>query len=69
MIDGTNFIVDSESGYTKILEVEDYEIYYRSTDKKHFYIWNDGKYSIKLSSSTELSNDTIISMVRGIEIK
>ena len=69
LIDGTDFVVDSESGYTKILDVENYEIYYRSTDKKHFYIWNDGKYSIKLSSSTELSNDIIISVVKGIVIK
>ncbi len=68
-IDGTDFVVDSESGYTKIVEVENYEVYYRSADKKHCYIWNDGKYSMKLSSITEFSNDEIILLVEGIVIK
>lgn len=69
LIDGTDFVVDSESGYTKFVDVENYEVYYRSVDEKHFYIWNDGKYSIKLSSSTEITNNEILLIIKGILIK
>ena len=69
LIDGTDFYVDSESGYTKILDVENYEVYYRNTDKKHFYIWNDGKYSLKLFSNTEMTNNEILLLIKGIVIK
>lgn len=69
LIDGTNFVVDRENEYMKIVDKDIYEIYYRSTDKKHFYIWNDGKYSIKLSSSTKLCNNEIILLIKGIVIK
>ena len=69
LIDGTNFVVDSESGYTKFVDVENYEVYYRSVDEKHFYIWNDGKYSMFIRSSSELSASEIILMLCGIEIK
>ena len=63
---GSDFIIDTESGYSKIIELKDYDVYYKNTDKKHAYIWNDGKYSMKLSSSTKLSDNEIVLLLEGI---
>ena len=63
------FVVDSESGYSKIAEIERYEIYLRITGKFYCYIWNDGKYSLTLNSSTKLSNEDITLMIDGLATK
>ena len=68
-IDGTDFYIDNESGYSKMNNVQDYEVYYRNTNGKYIYIWNDGKYSIKLSSNKEITNDDIILIIEGLIIK
>ena len=65
----SNFVVDSESEYSKITEIEHYEIYHRITGKLYCYIWNDGKYSLTLNSSTKLSNEDIILMLDGLATK
>lgn len=62
----TNFLVDSESGYSRMEDIDEYEIYYRSTGKLHYYIWTDGKYSLKLRSDTKLSYEEIVLMLNGI---
>ena len=69
LLDGTDFVLDNESGYSEIISTQKYEIYYMNTNVKHFYIWNDGKYSIKLSSNTKLSDDEIILLFEGMKIK
>lgn len=68
-IDGTDFYVDSESGYTQICKVNDYSVYYRYTDQKHVYVWNDGRYSFKLSSSNYVASDEIVLLLEGLAIK
>lgn len=68
-LDGTNFVIDIESGYNRIVDIQKYEIYYRYTDDNHHYIWNDGKYSMKLKSSEKLSNADIEAILDGIIIK
>ena len=68
-VDGTNFVVDNEEGYSRINEIEGYIIYYRYTEPKHYYIWNDGKYSMKISSTIKLSNKEILLMLQGITTK
>lgn len=65
-IDGTDFYIDSESGYSQISEIQDYEIYYRNVNSTHVYVWNDGKYSMKISSTIKLSNKEILLMLQGI---
>ena len=65
----SDFVVDSESGYSKIQEIEKYEVYYRFTDKYHIYIWNNEKYSMSIKSSTYLSNEEIILLIDGITTK
>ncbi len=65
----SGFVVDSESGYSKIQEIEKYEVYYRFTGKNHHYAWSDGKYSMKMKSSTKLSNEDIILILDGLATK
>ena len=67
ILDGSGFTVDSESGYSEIKEIEEYDVYYRLTDKYHNYIWNDGKYAMSIKSKTELSTEQIIQIINGIK--
>ena len=69
IISQTDFVVDSESGYSKILTVNTHDIYYRCTKTSHFYIWNDNDYSLSIRSSTELQNEELIKIINGITVK
>lgn len=69
LIDGTDFYVDSESGYSQISDIQDYAVYYRNVNAKHVYVWNDGKYSMSLTSNKELSCEEIILILHGLIIK
>ena len=53
----SEFVVDSESGYTKITEIEEYEIYTRKNNYQYTYIWTNGKYAM-----TFISNKKSITM-------
>lgn len=68
-LDGTNFVSDMENGYTRIIDIQKYEIYYKSTDGNHYYLWNDSKYSMRLISTTELPSKEIQLIVEGIALK
>ena len=68
-ITSAEFVVDSESGYSQIKDIEEYEVYYRFTGKNHHYALSDGKYSMKIKSSTKLSNEDIILMLDGLATK
>ena len=65
----SGFVVDSESGYSKITEIEEYEIYQRFTNGFYHYAWSDEKYSLKLRSTRQLSNEEIILMLDEIKTK
>ena len=65
----SSYYVDSESGYSKIEEIEEYEVYYRFTNKSHLYVWNNEKYLINIKSSAQLSNEEIVLLLDGIIIK
>ena len=69
VLDTSKFTVDSESGYSQIKEIEEYDVYYRLTDKYHNYIWNDGKYAMSIKSKTELSTEQIIQIIDGIKVR
>lgn len=69
LLDNTDFYADSESGYSHIKDIDDYEVYYKNVDKKHVYIWNDGNYSIFIRSSLELPTSEIIKILKEITIK
>ena len=68
-ITNSNFIIDSEYGYSKITEIEDYDVYYRFTNTNHIYVWSNDKYSLNLKSSIHLSNEEIVLIIEGITIK
>lgn len=63
------FVVDSESGYSRIVEIEEHEIYYRYSGTYNYYIWKNDKYTIKLRSTIKLSNEDIILIYDGITTK
>lgn len=65
----SEYYIDSESGYSKITEIEKYEIYQRFTNGFYHYAWSDEKHSLKLRSTRQLSNEEIISMLDGIKTK
>lgn len=65
ILDKSGFAVDSESGYSQMKEIEEYDIYYRFTDKYYYYIWHNSKYSFKINSTTPLSNEQIVLMIAG----
>ena len=68
-ITSSDFYIDIEQGYSQINEIENYEIYYRTANDFHWFVWNNEKYQIQLISSTQLSNDEIIRIIEGITIK
>lgn len=63
------FVVDSESGYSQIKDIEEYEVYYRFTNKYHHYVWCSEKYSMTIKSNTYLTNEEIILLLDGITVK
>ena len=65
----SSFIVDNESGYSKIQEIEKYEVYYRNLNGMNCYISNDGKYVITFITSEKLTTEHIILMLDGITTK
>lgn len=68
-IDASNFYVDIEHGDYDIINLDEYEIYYQQTDGIYCYLWNDGKYALKLNSKEELSYETLEAIITGIKIK
>ena len=69
ILDRSDFTVDSESGYSEIKEIEEYDVYYRFTAKYHHCIWNDGKYTMSIKTKTELSTEQIIQIIDGIKVR
>ena len=65
----SGFVVDSESGYSQIKDIEEYEVYYRFTNKYHHYVWCSEKYSMTIKSNTYLTNEEIILLLDGITVK
>ena len=69
VLDGTDFTVDSEIGYSKILEVQKYDVYYRENAENNTFIWKTNKYSFIIISNTKLSNDIVVQILEGITKK
>ena len=62
----SSFAIDSETGYSKILDINGYEVYYRCTKASHSYIWFDKKYSLIICSDIELGSDEVALIIEGI---
>lgn len=65
----SDYYIDSESGYSKIEDIVNYEIYYRNVNGMNCYISNDGKYIITFITSEKLTTEHIILMLDGITTK
>ena len=68
-IDSSSFSVDIEHGDYSIINIGEYEIYYRQTDGINYYLWNDGKHAMQLYVSNELSEKTLMLIINGINTK
>ena len=65
----SGYYIDSESGYSKIEDIVNYEIYYRNVNGMNCYVSNDGKYIITFITSEKLTTEHIILMLDGITTK
>ena len=68
-LDGSNFLFDIESGYTMWLSNDNINIYYKTTSYYHYYLWNDGCYSIKIRSTASIDIEELKLIIDGIKIK
>lgn len=68
-LDASSFSIDSEHSDNTIIEVENYTIYSRIAGNMHYYLWNDGKYALKLISAIELTDEELLSIINGLKIK
>ena len=67
ILDKSGFTVDSESGYSQMKEIEEYDVYYRCTGEYYNYIWNDNKYSFHLTSNQKATTEEIKLIIQGIK--
>ena len=68
-IDGTDFIVDNDDGYSQINEITNYEIYFRYANDNYVYVWNNCKYSMFIRSNLELSGSELILIIEGLTVQ
>lgn len=68
-LDSGSFSVDSEHSDTVIIVIDDLTIYSRIAENMHYYLWNDGKYAVKLISIEKLSDDELSLIISGLKIK
>ena len=68
-LDSSSFSVDIEHGNYDIINIGEYEIYYRQTDGINYYLWNDGKYAMQLYAFNELPEQTLMLIINGINAK
>ena len=66
-VDNTNFFVDSDDGFSLILENNGYKIYYRNSNNLHHYTWNNGKEAFKISANNEITEDELILIIKGMK--
>ena len=69
LIKNSNQVIDSETGYSQIYEIEGYEVYYRFAMGYHFYIWSNSDYSLSIKVNTKLTNEEIAKIINGITTK
>ena len=69
VLDGSYFFTDIESGYSKIADIEEYEVYCRYNNHNYIYIWNNDKYSFSIMSNQKISNEDIVLIIDGITIR
>jgi len=66
IIDNAKSGLDIEQGNTLFYESSEYKVYCRELDTSLHYIWNDGEYSLRLTSSVALDEAELEKIVLGI---
>lgn len=69
ILDSANFYLDVENGYMLVMDIENPEVYYKKTQDRHCYIWNDGKYSMTFISTFELPTEELQLMINSVKTK
>ena len=65
VLDITNCGFDGEEGNSLLYEFSGFKIYCRELDTSLHYIWNDGEYSLRLTSSVALDETELEKIVLG----
>ena len=69
VLDYSSFAFDVENGYALCLSDNEIDIYYKSTNGYHYYLWNDGLCSVRIQSNTSISNVELKLIINGITIE
>lgn len=68
-LDGTNYGVDNEDGYTTIFAYGEINIYCRTLNSTHHYIWNDGKYALSIDSTVLITENEFVKIIENVTTK
>lgn len=68
-LDASSFSIDSEHSDNTVLDIGNHTIYTRKTGDMYCYLWNDGKYALKLNSTDKLSENDLLLIIDGLKIK
>lgn len=66
-LDYTSFAFDIENGFTLLLIEDKTAVYYKNVNEFHFYLWNDGNYSLSLRSNCQISNQDMQRILQNIK--
>ena len=69
VLDNSKFLFDIENGYNLLLNNNEFDIYYKNTPEYHFYLWNDGNYSLLITSNNKISNEEIQAIINNLTTK
>lgn len=69
VLDNSKFLFDIKNGYNLLLNNNGMDVYYKNTPEYHFYLWNDGKCSLLITSNNKLSNEEIQTVINNLTIK
>ena len=69
IIDGTEFVIDSEEGYSEFVSVGEKRVYYRFSGEHHHYVWSDGKYVMSIMTEEDFPKEEIIRIIEEMTTK
>ena len=64
-----SFMFNNENGYNLLMSLDEVDIYYKTADNYHYYLWNNCEYSFLISTNDQLSNEDIDQMINNIVAK
>ena len=68
-LDNSSFAVDIEQGDYEITNIGQYKVYCQQINTGYCYIWNDGRYVLKLNTTEQLSYALLELIIYAINIK